>query len=117
MIELPTKIVMNSGINMVQLKLRCDRFVLKQPKRIWTGCFSNDANRIWTKMMNVCVFGSSSKSTETSYVTAAYRLGELIAERGHTCVNGAGRYGVMGGVNNGCSSKGGKIVGIIHSIF
>ena len=68
-------------------------------------------------MMNVCVFGSSSKSTETSYVIAAYRLGELIAERGHTCVNGAGRYGVMGGVNNGCSSKGGKIVGVIHSIF
>lgn len=48
---------------------------------------------------------------------AAYRLGELIAERGHTCVNGAGRYGVMGGVNNGCSNKGGKIIGVIHSIF
>jgi uncharacterized protein (TIGR00730 family) len=41
----------------------------------------------------------------------------MIAERGYTCVNGAGRYGVMGGVNNGCSSKGGRIIGVIHSIF
>jgi uncharacterized protein (TIGR00730 family) len=67
--------------------------------------------------MNVCVFGSSSKSTNEAYLSSAYHLGELLAERGHTCVNGAGRFGVMGAVNNGCYNKGGKIIGVIHSIF
>lgn len=67
--------------------------------------------------MNVCVFGSSSQSTKSVYVEEALKLGELIAEQGHTCVNGAGKYGVMGGVNNGCFSRGGKIIGVIHNIF
>lgn len=67
--------------------------------------------------MNICVFGSSSQGTKSVYVDEAYKLGELIAEQGYTCVNGAGKYGVMGGVNNGCFQRGGKILGVIHNIF
>jgi uncharacterized protein (TIGR00730 family) len=67
--------------------------------------------------MRVCVFGSSSTATNTKYVEAAVLLGELIAEKGLVCVNGAGKFGVMGGLNDGCSSKNGDIVGIIHSKF
>lgn len=67
--------------------------------------------------MNICVFGSSSQGTKNVYVEEAYKLGELIAEQGYTCVNGAGKYGVMGGVNNGCFNSGGKILGVIHNIF
>ena len=67
--------------------------------------------------INIGVFGSSSKATHPAYISAAHRLGELIASKGHTCVNGAGRYGVMGALNDGCCGKNGKIVGVIHSIF
>ncbi|KAJ1438761.1 hypothetical protein B484DRAFT_323946 [Ochromonadaceae sp. CCMP2298] len=67
--------------------------------------------------MNVCVFGSSSKSTNALYVEESYTLGQLIAKAGLVCVNGAGRFGCMGGVNDGCHSKGGKIKGIIHRQF
>ena len=65
----------------------------------------------------VCVFGSSSKSTKQRYVEESVELGELIAESGHICVNGAGRFGCMGGLNDGCKSKNGLIKGIIHRQF
>lgn len=67
--------------------------------------------------MRVGVFGSSSKDTKVAYLEEAERLGELLADRGYTCVNGAGKFGVMGALNNGCCRKNGKIVGVIHSIF
>ena len=67
--------------------------------------------------MRVGVFGSSSKDTKQAYLDEAFRLGELLAERGYTCVNGAGKFGVMGALNTACSQKNGKIVGVIHSIF
>lgn len=70
-----------------------------------------------SQTLRIGVFGSSAKSTKASYVEAAYRLGSLIAEKGHVCVNGAGRTGVMGGMNHGCRDKGGKIKGIIHKQF
>lgn len=67
--------------------------------------------------MEICVFGSSSKKTRKEYTAEAYKLGELIAESGNICVNGAGRFGCMGGVNDGCKSKNGRIKGIIHRQF
>lgn len=67
--------------------------------------------------MNIGVFGSSSKSTNPRFVQESFRLGCLIAEAGYTCVNGAGCYGCMGGVNNGCLSKEGRIRGVIHEQF
>jgi len=68
-------------------------------------------------MAKVCVFGSSSKSTSDKFVAESARLGELIAEYGHICVNGAGRFGCMGGMNDGCKRKNGQILGIIHRQF
>ena len=59
--------------------------------------------------MRITIFGSSSPNTKQSFVDAAYALGQMMAKRGHTCVNGGGRFGVMGGVNQGCrASKGAK---------
>ncbi|RYG66735.1 TIGR00730 family Rossman fold protein [archaeon] len=69
------------------------------------------------KVFRVCVFGSSAPSTKTLYYDESVRLGRLIAERGCLCVNGAGRYGVMGGVNEGCLSSSGRIKGVIHKTF
>lgn len=103
--------------------LRCFRFYNINLRRE-TVASGQDGGPLLNKVlpnylpaMNVCVFGSSSKNTNEAYTKCAFRLGELIAERGHTCVNGAGRFGVMGAVNSGCDSKGGKIIGVIHSIF
>jgi hypothetical protein len=65
----------------------------------------------------VGVFGSSSKTTAQRICDESFRLGELIAERGHVCVNGAGSTGVMGYLNEGARSKGGRIKGVIHRTF
>lgn len=51
--------------------------------------------------LRVCVFGSSSKHTNSKYVEESVRLGKLIAQEGYLCVNGAGSSGCMGGVNKG----------------
>jgi uncharacterized protein (TIGR00730 family) len=67
--------------------------------------------------LRVCVFGSSSNTTKQKYVEESIRLGELIAENNFICVNGGGASGVMGGANEGCLRKGGKVRGIIHRSF
>lgn len=68
-------------------------------------------------MVKVCVFGSSSPSTKARYVEESQLLGKLIAERGYMCVNGAGKKGVMGGLNEGSLSAKGKVRGVIHKMF
>lgn len=65
----------------------------------------------------VGVFGSSAKTTSQKICDAAFRLGELIAEKDFICVNGAGSTGVMGFLNEGARSKNGKIKGVIHRSF
>mmetsp|Transcript_18937 Transcript_18937/g.38471 ORF Transcript_18937/g.38471 Transcript_18937/m.38471 type:complete len:257 (+) Transcript_18937:44-814(+) len=67
--------------------------------------------------MRVCVYGSSSSATPQSFMAASAELGKLLAERGHICVNGGGKTGCMGAVNDGCKNNGGKIVGVIHEMF
>ena len=47
-------------------------------------------------MKKICVFGSSSSVIEKTYLDAAYRLGELLAENGWELVFGAGTMGMMG---------------------
>lgn len=69
------------------------------------------------KAYRVCVFGSSAASTNPRYVEASYKLGKLIAENDCICVNGAGKTGVMGGVNDGCFDNSGKVKGVIHKMF
>lgn len=67
--------------------------------------------------IRVGVFGSSSTSTKELYVEEAIRLGELIAKNKCICVNGAGRFGVMGGVNEGVYRSHGEVIGVIHKRF
>jgi uncharacterized protein (TIGR00730 family) len=33
------------------------------------------------------------------------------------CVNGGGKFGCMGSLNDGCNEAGGKVVGVIHEMF
>lgn len=65
-------------------------------------------------MVNICVYASSSAQTPVSFLAAAARLGTLLAQGGHTCVNGGGRAGGMGALNAALAAHGGRIVGVIH---
>lgn len=67
--------------------------------------------------IRICVYGSSSATTNAKYIEAARELGKLIAEKKYLCVNGAGRSGVMGGLNDACLEAGGQVRGVIHQKF
>jgi predicted Rossmann-fold nucleotide-binding protein len=43
--------------------------------------------------MQICVFGSSRASTPQPYKDAAFELGQLLAKKGHLCINGGGMNG------------------------
>ena len=67
--------------------------------------------------MRVCVYASSSPKTSSAFVAQGRRLGRLLAERGHVLINGGGRYGGMGALNEGCRAAGGVIECVIHEMF
>ena len=63
--------------------------------------------------INICVFGASSRDLKQDYVDAAYKLGALMAQRGWTCLNGAGSEGLMRAVSDGTLDAGGEALGVI----
>jgi len=62
---------------------------------------------------NVLVYCASSNLIGPVYTRAATRLGELLAQNGITCVNGAGKEGLMGALNDAVLQHGGRVKGII----
>ena len=64
--------------------------------------------------MQVSVIGSSTATPESEEYIFAYRLGQILGERGITVVCG-GRGGVMEAVCKGAKEKGGTTVGILPS--
>jgi len=67
--------------------------------------------------LNVCVYASASSRTSERFMQEGRRLGRLIAERGHTLINGGGKIGGMGALNDGCHAAGGRVVCVIHEMF
>ncbi len=67
--------------------------------------------------MQVCLYGASSTETDAALVAATERLGELLAEAGHTLVYGGGGAGLMGAAARGMKRKGGCVVGIVPSFL
>jgi uncharacterized protein (TIGR00730 family) len=65
------------------------------------------------KNMYVCVYCASSPEIDDIYLDAATRLGQLLAENKMICINGAGKQGLMGAINNSILLHGGKVSGII----
>ena len=55
--------------------------------------------------INVCVFGSSSSRTPDAMMKASEELGKLLAEQGHLCLNGGGRFGWGSSSVEGCASQ------------
>lgn len=67
--------------------------------------------------LRVCCYGSSSSQTPERYLQEARHLGYILAQRGHVCVNGAGSYGCMAAMNDGCAYGNGHIIGVIHEMW
>lgn len=65
------------------------------------------------KYNKITVFCASSALVDKAYSDAAYRLGELFAQRGITCVCGAGNCGLMRAVADGTLDHGGAVTGVI----
>ena len=68
---------------------------------------------VQNKMKSVCVFCGSSDTVAPDYLTAARRMGQIIAGRGLRLVYGAGRTGLMGAVANGALEAGGEVIGVM----
>ena len=67
--------------------------------------------------MRICVYASSSQRTSPRFLEQGRALGALIAERGHVLVNGGGRFGGMGALNDACAAAGSEIRCVIHEMF
>jgi len=67
--------------------------------------------------MKICIFGAASNKIDKKYIETVEKLGEFLAERGHTLVFGAGGNGLMGAAARGFKRKGGKIYGVIPTFF
>jgi uncharacterized protein (TIGR00730 family) len=63
--------------------------------------------------MRICVYCASSNQADPRYRAAAFRLGELLADDGHSIVYGGGSAGSMGAVADGALSRGGEVIGIL----
>jgi uncharacterized protein (TIGR00730 family) len=61
----------------------------------------------------VCVYCASSDLCDEAYKREAYRLGELVAQRGIRIVYGGGGRGLMGQLAAGALACGGHITGIM----
>ncbi len=65
----------------------------------------------------ICVYASSSQKTPQPYLDQAAALGKALAEKGVVLVNGAGRTGCMGSLNDACIEAGGRVEGVILQQF
>lgn len=63
--------------------------------------------------MNITVYAASSGQVPENYKAAATELGRIMARRGHTLINGAGRTGLMGATCDAILAEGGRAVGVI----
>jgi uncharacterized protein (TIGR00730 family) len=63
--------------------------------------------------MTITIYAASSPQVAPVYVQAAKNLGRLIGENGLTCINGAGKEGLMADVTNAVMEHGGEVIGII----
>lgn len=61
----------------------------------------------------ITVYCASSPDINEEYRTAARRLARSIVQTGLPIVNGAGKSGLMGEINNACLEAGGTAIGVI----
>ena len=64
-------------------------------------------------MNSICVFCGSSDSVHADYISAAWTMGRILAERGVRLIYGGGKTGLMGAAADGALSAGGEVIGVI----
>ncbi len=64
-------------------------------------------------MKSICVFCGSSDSVHSDYLSAAWSMGRVLAERGFSLIYGGGKTGLMGAVADGALKAGGEVIGVI----
>jgi len=64
-------------------------------------------------MNSICVFCGSSDAVHSDYISAAWTMGRVLAERGIRLIYGGGKTGLMGAVADGVLSAGGEAIGVI----
>jgi uncharacterized protein (TIGR00730 family) len=62
---------------------------------------------------SVCVYCASSRLADPEYRSAAYRLGEVLAQQRVAIVYGGGAVGSMGALADGALARGGRVIGIL----
>lgn len=67
--------------------------------------------------MRICVYGAASPTIDPEYIRQVEIMGNMMAQRGHSLVFGAGGNGLMGAAARGFRAGGGKIVGVIPRFF
>lgn len=67
--------------------------------------------------MRICVYGAASPAIDKKYITAAENMGEILANRGHDLVFGAGCNGLMGAAARGFRKGSAHIIGVIPKFF
>src|SRR5512146_1444845 len=72
---------------------------------------------IQSKIMNICVFSSSSDAIEPAYFAIAEELGAALARRSHVLIYGGCSVGLMGAMARAVHRHGGHVVGIIPSFI
>ena len=69
------------------------------------------------KQKKIAVYCASSTQIDEKYFQDARKLGQLMAEKGITLVNGAGNMGLMAASADGCLENGGKAIGVIPTFM
>ena len=64
-------------------------------------------------MKSICVFCGSSDSVHSDYLSAAWSMGKVLADRGFGLIYGGGKTGLMGAVADGALEAGGEVIGVI----
>ena len=67
--------------------------------------------------MNISVFCASSQPRNTRIAEAAAELGRSLALGGHTLLYGGSNLGLMGVVSGAAMEHGGRVVGVIPTLF
>lgn len=70
-------------------------------------------NHSMNNINKVCVYSASSTQIDEAYFSAARTLGTLLAEKGISLINGAGKMGLMATVTDAVMQHGGEAIGVI----
>ena len=62
---------------------------------------------------SIVVYCASSSKIDEAFLASARELGSLMARQGVALIDGGGKTGLMGAVNDGCIEAGGLAIGVI----